>query len=769
MKWQVVQALYTWYLRFILVPLRSLRSQQWQKRRVPVILQLSAVECGAACLAMIVSYYGRPTRIQECRSTLEPGRSGVSARSIVHVARQLGLRAKALSLDISHFHQLPLPAIIHWEFSHFVIVERWSLRHVDIIDPACGRRRLTANEFNAGFTGVALTFEPGTQFNQQRSGSPYAWRTYLDIVRQAPGVFGQILLASLVLQGFGLILPLFTQVVIDRIVPQQTMDILYILGAGVILFILAQTCIMYLRSALLLYLQARLDMQLMFGFFEHLLSLPFRFFEQRTNGDLLLRLNSNTIIRDLLSNQGVALLLDSLLVIGYITFLIFYAPLFGLLTFTIIAMQIGLLLLTTARMHYLTQRDVVAQTEVQGYAVEALRSIITIKAAGVEARAFDHWSNLFCKQINISLQRGQVVALIETAINGMRLLGPALLLWVGAWLVLQGQLSLGTMLAFNMIATLTLTPVVSLVQNIQRLQMVGAQLERIMDVLEEPAEQDIQAVHPAPSLTGRVELDNVWFHYDDAHTIPVLQDVNLVVESGQKVAIVGRTGAGKSTLARLLLGFYTPTSGTITYDNVTLESTNYQTLRNQFGVVLQESALFSGSIRQNIAMYDPTLTLDTIIQAAKQAAIHDDILKMPLGYDTILAEGGNNLSGGQRQRLILARALVQQPAILLLDEATSHLDVATERSITHSVDALACTRIVVAHRLSTVQYADRIVVLDQGRIVEQGIHTELLAQGGLYANLFLSQMTDTDYSVSAVTKATLIPLPESSDLTAADR
>jgi ABC-type bacteriocin/lantibiotic exporter with double-glycine peptidase domain len=328
--------------------------------------------------------------------------------------------------------------------------------------------------------------------------------------------------------------------------------------------------------------------------------------------------------------------------------------------------------------------------------------------------------------------------MVDTAMMGLRTFSPLLLLWLGAWQVLNGAMSLGTMLALNALAAAFLMPLASLVTNGQRVQVVGAYLERIADVLDAEPEQDLQAVQATPPLTGQIELKQVSFGY--APNAPlVLRDVSVTIEPGQKVAIVGRSGSGKSTLAKVLLGLYTPTEGAILYDGMPLQQLNYRTLRSQCGVVLQDAFLFSGSIRQNIAFNDPTLSLDHVVHAAQLAAIHDEILGMPMAYETLVAEGGSGLSGGQRQRLSLARSLAHQPTILLLDEATSHLDVVTENLVDQNLSQLACTRIVIAHRLSTVRNADLILVVENGMIMEQGTHGELLAREGHYATLVHTQ------------------------------
>ncbi|MFN6565703.1 peptidase domain-containing ABC transporter [Dendronalium sp. ChiSLP03b] len=727
-----------WRLKYLISPVRWRFLQHYQ-RRVPIRLQLNAVECGAACLAMILSYYGRQTQVAECREFMGISRDGVTAQTIARTARAYGLRVKAYSLEeLADFKYVHLPAIVYWNFEHFIVVERWSSKSVEIVDPSCGRRKLTVDRFHEGFTGVVLTFEPGVQFQYRRTKAQLSWWDYLlEYILHTPGLLLQILSTSLLLQILGLALPILTKVVVDRILPLHITDVMPILGLGMMILVLAQMVTSYLRAALLIYLQARIDTRLMLGFFEHLLTLPFRFFEQRTVGDLLMRLGSNAMIRETLTSQTLSIILDGTFVLGYLILLFVQEPAFGVVVSIVGLLQVMLLFGTTNRVHDLMQRDLLAQAESQSYLVEALTGILTLKACGSEDRAFEYWSNLFFKQLNVSLQRNHLGALVDTAMLSLRSFSPLVLLWVGALYVLDGSMSLGTMLALNAIAASFLMPLSSLVSNGQRLQLVDAHLERLTDVLTAESEQKLQKVQTAPRLTGRIELDRVSFRYD-RNAPSVLHNISLSIEPGQKIALVGRSGSGKSTLAKLLLGLYLPTEGEILYDGMPLQALNWRTLRSQFGVVLQEPFLFSGSIRQNISINDPSLSLEQIVAAAELAAIHDDIMQMPMGYETRVAEGGSGLSGGQRQRLSLARAFAHQPAILLLDEATSHLDVVTESSIEQNLHHISCTRIAIAHRLSTIRNADTILVLDRGRIVEQGSHEELLHLDGHYASLIRS-------------------------------
>ena len=718
-----------------------------KRRRIPVMLQMSSAESGAACLAMILNYYGRETRVAECADCTGSVRGDIPAAVLIHAARTFGLRVKAYSRRGVELKEQKFPALAHTKGNHFVIVKSRSAKRFKVIDPAIGAVTLTPEEFDDRFADELLALEPGMRFQGSRAPKlkswryylTYLWRHYMLYVAHTRKLLLQILGVWFILLVLGLAVPLLTKILVDQVLNYHLTSLMPILGLGMIFVILTQIVTGYLRVSLMIYLQARIDTHMMPSFLEHLTSLPLRFFQQRTHGDLLMRGGLVQRIRELLTSHILTIVLFSTLVIVYLIFLLIQDLTFGLLALGLGLAQLAVLYGTMRRVDELSQSDVAAQTETQGFLVQALNGIETIKASGAEERALTIWGSLFGRAVNTSLRRNHLIALVETMMGALRSFSPLVLLWFGAYKVLDGSFTLGSMLAQNSIALTFLAWLGTVVSSGQQLQQAPAYIDRVTDILEAEPEQDLREVKATHSATGLIEVKNLSFRYDQ-NSPYVLRDISFSVEPGQKVAVVGRTGSGKSTLIKLLLAVHKQTEGEILYDGVSLHDLSYTWLRNCCGVVMQETFLFKDSLLHNIAFNDPGLSQEKIEEVARLAAIHDDIMEMPLGYETLAVEGGSALSGGQRQRLSIARALARRPRILFLDEATSHLDTATEQVVNQNLNALSCTRVIVAHRLSAVQNADLILVLENGRIVDRGTHSELLSQSPVYTSLFKQQL-----------------------------
>src|SRR6266851_2279776 len=663
--------------------------------RIPVVQQLAATDCGAASLAMVLGYFGKDVRLDEIRDILGPGRDGANALALINAAKWYGLRGRGVSIEVDDLQYLEPAAILHWAFNHFVVFESLEKEAVRIVDPGFGRRRIPMEEFRKSFTGVALLFEPTDSFKPAKDKSQPVWRYIREVIAK-PKLWPRIITLSLLLQVFGLAVPAFTGALVDRVVPREDYHLFLVLGLGFSAIAIFYFLSSFIRSHLLLHLRTNIDARMTLGFLDHLIDLPYAFFQRRQVGDLLMRLNSNATIREILTNGGLSVILDGALVVVYLLVLFAFNFKMGGVALILGAMQLAIFLITRHRQRQLMSETLQVQARLQSYQYEMFAGIETLKAAGNENRAVEQWSHLFVDELNVSLHRGALGAAQDALTSSFRLASPLVLLGFGSLQVLHGQLSLGEMFGLNALAAAFLVPLSNLVTTAGQLQLIGTYIERLDDVFNTPREQNDAELRPAGKLNGRIEVEHVNFQYSPQSPI-VVRDVSVSVHPGQFVAIVGRSGSGKSTLASLLLGLYPPTSGRVRYDGVDLSKLDLRSVRRQLGIVTQRPYLFGSSIRANIALSDPGLALNSVITAAKRACIHGEIVEMPMGYETLLLDGGASLSGGQRQRIALARALVREPAIL---------------------------------------------VMEGGQIVERGTHQELISVDGLYRRLVQTQFEE---------------------------
>jgi ABC-type bacteriocin/lantibiotic exporter with double-glycine peptidase domain len=698
---------------------------------------MEAADCGAACLAMVLGFHGRHVGLQEAREIVGFARGGVSAGELVEAGHRFGLRGRGFRLEPEELKHLPAGSVLHWGLDHFVVYEGKDRRGVWVVDPVSGRDRIPWPRFRELFTGVALTFEPEAGF-ETGGARASSFSPYLKRLLRRRSLLVQIVVLSLLVQLAALSLPLLLGLVVDRIVPSGDANLLLVIAGGMAVVVGFQVVSQLVRAFLLLQLRASLDVELSAGFVDRLANAPLRFFQVRPAGDLVARYESNRALRHTVTAATLSTLLDGGLVVLYLGLLFAASPRLGALVVFLGLLQMALLAIFGGRYRERMSAELEAEARTQSHLVEMLAGIETLKPMGAETRWVERWSNLFVREVNAGIRRTSLGSVAGAVTSGLTLASPLAIVLLGAWLVLEGRLTLGTMMALQALAVGVLTPLSSLITTALTVQEAKGHVARIADVLSARPEQDLTKVRPAPPLTGKIELEEVRFRYGE-HEPWVLDGVSLAIQPGQKVAIVGRSGAGKSTLARLMTGLFVPQEGRVLLDGQELTALEARSVRAQIGVVVQDARVFGGTVRENVTLGDPAIDAERVVEAARLAEIHGDLEALPMGYETPVAGGGATLSGGQRQRIALARALARRPALLLLDEATSDLDTQTEARITSNLAGLRATRIVIAHRLSTVVDADLIVVLDRGRIVESGTHADLLSKGGVYAILVAAQ------------------------------
>ena len=721
---------------------RSLERLRWsgRRRRTPFVQQLQVSDCAAACLAMVLGHHGRRVPLRETQAVLDVGDRGVSAEQIIEGARRFGLIGRGVRIDVDQLEALPPATILHWGFDHFVVFERMTRRGALIIDPSSGRRRVPLDRLAQELTGIALLFEPGATFAEGDAGRPVL-RRYLRQLLQHRRALIWIGALTLTTQVLALGTPLLTGQIVDRAIPRGDVGLLLGVGGAMLALLATRTVTGMLRAQLLLQLRTLLDVRLSLGFLHHLARLPYSFFTKRPPGDLIGRFESNQTLRETLTSSTLSSVLDGLLVSLHIVVLLALSQRMALLVVVVGALHVAVFLFVRKYYRELQARDLEVQARSRSQLVEMLSGMEALKANGAEHRFVERWSHVLVDELNVSLERGRLYMGVGAVRETLAASAPLLVLIVGAWEVLQGHFTLGTMLAIAALANGFLAPLSNLVSTALALSELRSDVERVDDVFSETPEQESstdRALASSAPLRGEIRIEDLSFSYEGTRKT-ALAGIDVAISPGQKIALCGRSGSGKSTLARVLVGLEAPTRGKVLYDGRDLANLDLDTLRRKIGVVTQDSPLFNMTIRDNITFGDPDLDLAAVQRAARQAAIHDDIMALPMGYDTPLAARGATLSGGQRQRIALARALVRQPAVLVLDEATSDLDTITERRVMDALAQVRSTRVVVAHRLSTIRDADVILVLENGSIVESGCHDELAGRNGAYARLIAAQ------------------------------
>ncbi|NEO23439.1 peptidase domain-containing ABC transporter [Moorena sp. SIO4A5] len=723
-------------------------SHWWQQvtQSYPFFAQQSSSDCGAACLVMIGRYWGRRFSVNRLRDVANVDRNGTSLRGLATAAESIGFSTRPVKASLDRLATEKLPAIAHWEGRHYIVVYKVTRDRVIVGDPAIGQKTFNHSDFKANWTGYALLLQPTAMLKEAKEASVAFWQ-FFELMKPHGLVLLEVLIASILVQIFGLVTPLFTQLLLDRVIVQGSTLTLNAVGLGLLLFGLFQVAMTGLRQYLLDHTANKVDLALIVGFIRHTFRLPLNFFESRFVGDIVSRVQENEKIQSFLTGEAISILLDLLTVFVYVSLMFWYSWKLAALVLLIVPPFFLLALIATPFLRRISREIFDALVNQESYLIETLTGINTVKSMAVEQTVRWHWEELLNKSIKTSFS-GQIISnQLQIFSNTIETVATTALLWYGAWLVIQNQLTIGQLVAFDMLLNNVINPFQRITVLWNELQEVLIAVERINDVLDAEPEEDLQqqSRQSLPQLRGHIRFEQVTFRYHPQSDINVLENLSFEVKPGQMVALVGRSGSGKTTISKLVLGLYTPTDGKVLIDGQDITSLSLRSLREQIGVVNQDTFLFGKTIRENIAMGDPSATLAKIMEAARQAGADEFIKQLPMGYETQIGEGGGMLSGGQRQRLAIARALVGNPRLLILDEATSNLDAESERIIQTNFNSILKSRttLVIAHRLSTVRQADVILVLDRGILVESGNHETLMAKRGHYFYLNQQQLTVT--------------------------
>ena len=716
---------------------------QGKVARVPVVIQLEALECGAACLTMILAYYGKWIPLEQVRSDCGVSRDGSNARSILLAARSYGLEADAYKAEPEDLKKYAaFPCIIHWEFNHFVVLDGFRNGKVYLNDPARGKVVLSEEAFDEGFTGVFLMFEPGESFvpsGSRKSTLEFAKKRLTGAKRLI--VF--MMLLSVIAAVFGLINPAMSRVFIDRLLtgqnPEWVMPFLIILSVLTVI----QLAVSWIQAVYSLRIQGKLAVVGNMTFMWKLLRLPMDFFSQRMNGDLLQRQNTNATIAGSLVNTFAPLLLNTCMMVIYLVVMLQQSPLLTLVGLISLVFNLFNSIALSGKRVNITRVQQRDMGRLSSMTMTGMQMIETIKASGSESGFFRNWAGL-----QAAVNKGQIT---YDRLNATYGLVPVILaeasntviMTLGVFLTIRGQFTVGMIMAVQSFLASFMNPASSLISAGQTIQEMRTDMERIEDVMAYPdapavREEALQEEQDYSKLSGEIEIRNISFGYAKLRP-PLIRDFSMHIRPGSKVAFVGASGCGKSTLAKLISGLYEPWSGEILFDGRSIREIDRSVFTSSLAVVDQDITLFEDTIAQNIRLWDDTIEDFEVILAARDAQIHDDIMQRDGGYEGRLTENGSDLSGGQRQRLELARVLAQDPTIIVLDEATSALDAQTEYKVINAITERGITCIVVAHRLSTIRDCDEIIVLDQGEVVERGTHEELYALGGVYTALVTNE------------------------------
>lgn len=712
-------------------------------RRFQHIKQIDEMDCGAASLAMVCRHFGRKVSIARIRQVVNTATDGTSLRGLCRGAEALGLAARSVKASKSNVGQMPLPAIIHWENYHWVVLFDVNDTHAWIADPATSVRKIARKELDEKWNGYAALFDYTEAFEQApETKTGFGWLT--PFLKPFSGVFAKAFGLAVIVSALQMLLPVFTQVIVDSVLVENDSSLLTMMIGSMLVVLVFMTVAMLTQRYLLSFVAVRIDSSSLDFITRRLLALPISYFAARKTGDIQRRILGVRQVREFLVQNGVNGLTAVAQIAAAVALMFLYSPKLAIVFLAVAPLYAGLMKFSSKRLRPMFDELEEAYGKYNSHQIDAIKGIETVKALGAESGLREKMLNEFHGLASKQFKSSFLLMSYEGAVQTVGFLSMAMFLFVAAHRVMDGEMTIGAMVAFNSLVAMANAPILSLLSMWDNWQLAAVLLNRMNDIFESEPEQGYDHSHlkPVRTLEGRVRLQNVSFQYGGSDSAKILEDVSIDIPSGKTVAIVGRSGSGKTTLVKCLAGMLEPTEGSIFFDDVDQKKLRYRDLRRQIGFVLQENYLFDDTIAKNIAFGEDEPDIERVVWAAKVANAHEFVERLPLGYDTRVGETGVALSGGQRQRLAIARAVYNKPPILIFDEATSALDTESEKAVKENMDQLfnGRTSFVIAHRLSTIRDADLILVIEKGKIVEQGRHDELMGRQGLYYYLSSQQL-----------------------------